>query len=386
MLPVLLPLLMTAAPGATPAPVVYSVPAPADRRSDMVTTPHGEFAGQIRGDRLVFVAGLADGPFDVRLAPYPGEGYRSGFRFVEEKGKHVDVRYDNRPVLRYVNAPRDGASANAHELSFKPFHHVFDPVKGDTLLTNGPGLAADKANLFPHHRGLFFAFNKISYGDQKDVDVWHGRKNEYVLHEKMLMTEAGSALATHRALLSWHGKDGKPFADEEREVTVYYVSPGNVGTLIDWSTTLTTKLDKVRLDGDPQHAGFHFRAAMEVSKTKANTYYVRPDGVGKPGETRNWEPKGKDPKTVNLPWDACSFLIGSQRYTVLRVPHPDNPKETRGSERDYGRFGDYFEYDLTPATPLKLKYRLWVQPGELTVEQCEKIRQGFVSPPAVTVK
>ena len=117
----------------------------------------------------------------------------------------------------------------------------------------------------------------------------------------------------------------------------------------------------VRLDGDPQHAGFHFRANMEVSKTNKETYYVRPDGRGKPGETRNWDAKGKDPKTVNLPWDACSFVVGGKRYTVLRISHPDNPKEARGSERDYGRFGDYFEYDLTPKTPLKLKYRVWAQ-------------------------
>ena len=67
-----------------------------------------------------------------------------------------------------------------------------------------------------------------------------------------------------------------------------YAVPG--GTLIDWNTSLQTKLDKVRLDGDPQHAGFHFRAAQEVAKNgKENTYYLRPDGKGKIGETRNWD-------------------------------------------------------------------------------------------------
>jgi hypothetical protein len=65
------------------------------------------------------------------------------------------------------------------------------------------------------------------------------------------------------------------------------------------------------------------------------------------------------------------------------VNHPNNPGETRGSERDYGRFGDYFEYDLTPDKPLKLKYRVWVQEGEMTVEQCEAIASAFVAPPTV---
>jgi len=210
----------------------------------------------------------------------------------------------------------------------------------------------------------------------------------------MLGTEAGPVLGRHRAAITWHGKDAATFATEDRELTVYAV-PG--GTMIDWSTILSTKLDAVRLDGDPQHAGFHFRAAQEVAAqiqaeealakkdkrnpTPADTYYLRPDGKGKPGETRNWEAKGADPKTVNLPWNAMSFVVAEKRYTVLRINHPDNPGETRGSERDYGRFGDYFEYNLTPDKPLRLRYRVWVQAGEMTVDQCNALATAFVTPP-----
>jgi len=84
---------------------------------------------------------------------------------------------------------------------------------------------------------------------------------------------------------------------------------------------------------------------------------------------------------VTLPWDACSFVVGGKRYTALRINHPDNPKETRGSERDYGRFGDYFEYELTPEKPLRVKYRVWVQEGEMTVEQCNALAAAFAAPP-----
>lgn len=302
------------------------------------------------------------------------------FKFVEKAGAPLELVVasvkDTRPVLQYFNLPRD---AKDHYYTFKPFHNVYDPVTGKTVLTNTSSKAA-KDGQFPHHRGLFFGFNRISFGDKQTADVWHGTDNVFSQHDKMLVSEAGEVLGRHRSEISWNGKDGKPFATENREVTAYS-APG--GTLIDWSTELTTKLPKVRLDGDPQHAGFHFRANMEVSKNgKANTYYLRPDGKGKPGETRNWEPKGKDSKTVNLPWNAVSFVVGEARYTVLRVNHPSNPGETRGSERDYGRFGDYFEYDLSPEKPLKLKYRVWVQPGEMTVEQCQAIADAFVNPPA----
>jgi hypothetical protein len=303
------------------------------------------------------------------------------FKFDEKKGEPLELVYGgagkSRKVLQYFDLPRDEKD---HYYTFKPFHNVYDPT-GSVMLTNPSSKKASDGQ-FPHHRGLFFGFNKVIYGDNQQADIWHGTNNVFSQHDKMLSTEAGEVLGRHRSQISWHGKDGKTFANEERELTVYATQGG---TLIDWSTVVTTALDKVRLDGDPQHAGFHFRANMEVSKTNKETYYVRPDGRGKPGETRNWEPKGKDPKTVNLPWDACSFVVGGKRYTVLRINHPDNPKETRGSERDYGRFGDYFEYDLTPKTPLKLKYRVWSQEGEMTVEQCAALAEAFVTPPAAKV-
>ncbi|MBA4062889.1 MAG: hypothetical protein C0501_04120 [Isosphaera sp.] len=302
------------------------------------------------------------------------------FEFVEKAGAPTELAVASvsgkRPVLQYFNLPRDPKD---HYYTFKPFHNVYDPTDGKLMLTNTSSKKKEDGQ-FPHHRGLFFGFNRITYGDNQTADVWHGTNDVFSQHDTMVSKEAGEVLGRHRSAISWHGKDGKTFATEEREVTAYAAAGG---TLLDWSTVLSTKLDRVRLDGDPQHAGFHFRANMEVSKNgKENTYYLRPDGKGKPGETRNWDAKGKSPAAVNLPWNAVSFVAGGKRWTVLRVNHPDNPGEKRGSERDYGRFGDYFEYDLAADKPLKLKYRVWAQEGEMTVEQCNAIAAAFVSPPA----
>jgi hypothetical protein len=324
----------------------------------------------------------AAAPAQVATARAVDNAAPAGFKFVEEKGKYVDLLFGDRKVMRYMNTPHDTTTKDTHELTFKPFHHVYDPATGETLLTNGAGLAADKALLYPHHRGLFFAFNKVSYGEGKNekCDVWHGHNGEFVSHDKFLKQDAGADKAVQTSALSWHGTDGKVFANEERTYTVYN-APG--GTMIDFNSTLTTPLDKVKLDGDPQHSGFHFRAAMEVKDHgKKDTYYLRPDGKGKMGEERNWDPSpkanpSKDPRTINLPWNAMSFVIAGKRYTVLRIDHPTNPKESRGSERYYGRFGDYFEWNLTPTTPLKIKYRVWVQEGEMTVEKCAELAKEF---------
>ena len=57
----------------------------------------------------------------------------------------------------------------------------------------------------------------------------------------------------------------------------------------------------------------------------------------------------------------------------------------RFSERDYGRFGSYFATDVPADKPLKLNYRIWVQEGEMTPEQVQRLSDDFVHPPKVTV-
>ncbi len=307
-------------------------------------------------------------------AKSPQESAQDGpFHFVDKPGEYLELRFGDRKVLRFINRPHDGSSQETHYASFKPFHELFDPETGNVLLSSSVH-PNTKEFLYPHHRGLFFGFNRISY-DGRTADNWHGNDNAYSECLRIEDQTSDSKRASHTAVIGWFGTDGEQFAEERRTVTAYNISGG---TQIDWSTRLTTTRDLVRLDGDPQHAGFHFRANQEVAKLNSkHTYYVRPDGQGQPGETRNWDPKSKDSRTINLPWNAVSFLIQDHRYTLLRINHPDNPHETRGSERDYGRFGDYFEFDLTPLKPLELKYRIWVQSGTPSVEQCAKRADEF---------
>ncbi|MCC7084694.1 MAG: PmoA family protein [Pirellulales bacterium] len=320
----------------------------------------------------------------------------ASFRWEEHPGESMDLFDGARLVLTYICKPLDESSPEAREATLKPFHHVYDP-SGKVLLTKGPG------GLFTHHRGLFFGFMKVTYDGDKVCDVWHCRDGAYQRHEKVISSEAGPVLARQRSAISWHGRASELFANEERELTVYHVPDG---TLIDFASRVAPLSGTMKVDGDPQHAGFQFRAAQEVAmqtqtgqddavnrrfiakgKLQPNpqTYYLRPDGKGKLGETRNWDAKTPEINTVNLPWNAMSIVVGGQRYTVEYMDSPNNPKEARYSERDYGRFGSYFVAEATPAAPLEVRYRLWIQSGEMTIEQAAAKDADFDEPPKVTV-
>ncbi|HTN77063.1 MAG TPA: DUF6807 family protein [Pirellulaceae bacterium] len=301
------------------------------------------------------------------------------FAWKDTPGKQMDLTFGDRSVLRYMYERVDNSNKDRRGETFKVYHHLFDP-QGERLVTKGPG------GLFPHHRGVYFGFNRISY-DGQSADVWHCNNGESQTHEGFLLQEAGPVLARHTLDIAWRGKVanvlekkelGAIFAKEKREITVYN-TPG--GLMMSFATRLETTGGKVRLDGDPQHAGVHFRASQEVpDKTAKKTYYVRPDGQAEPGKFRNWP---NDKAHVNLAWNALSFVLGEQRYTCCYLDRPENPKESRFSERDYGRFGSYFEYDLDAEHPLELNYRFWLQEGEMTVAAVAAKSADFVAPPVV---
>ncbi|QGJ72360.1 Hypothetical protein PBC10988_40790 [Planctomycetales bacterium 10988] len=316
--------------------------------------------------------------YEVKFSDEPSDW--PTFAFAESADDATDLLYKEKPVLRYIHPTFDDSSAETREATYKVFHHVFDP-SGERIVTKGPG------GLFTHHRGLFYGFNKIRYAEgQKEADTWHSRGKAYTSHEKSLSEEAGPILGRHRVMINWHGQEGEVFLTEQREMTVYAVSDGH---LIEFASKLQTKVGHVELDGDPQHAGFQFRAHNEVADSNQNlTYYLRPDGKGEMGQTKNWgkrPQKGETEDFVNLPWDVMSFVLGEQRYSVARIDHPKNPREARFSERPYGRFGSYFEYHLTEEKPLKLNYRVWLQEGEMKKPEVVALKNDFNAPPKASL-
>jgi hypothetical protein len=335
--------------------------------------------GQQYRDLHFILPSLKKGQTLALKAHLSTEAKESGdvFTWKDTPGEYTELSFGTRPVLRYVYRALDDSTKEKRDQTFKVFHHLYDPT-GKRLVTNGPG------GLYPHHRGLFFGFNKITYGDGKQVDIWHCTGDTYQGQEKFLETIGGPVLGRQRVEIAWHGKGKEVFAREERELTVYNV-PG--GQLVEFASRVKTTDGPVKLDGDPQHAGFHFRADNEVAgkEVSKQTVFVRPDGPGKPGEERNWDPRTRK-GPVNLPWNAMSFDLGGKRYTAAYLDHPANPKEARESERIYGRIGSYFEYEVTDKQPLEVRYRVWLQEGQMTVDEVAAKDTAFVSPVEVKLK
>jgi len=377
-------------------PITVLVDVPDDAKTVTMTGPDGkEFPGQLtapgllndsaKGKReLHFVLPSLGKGESVDLTATTSTEPLTGRQFAwkDTPGEYAELsctkcHEEDRPVLRYMYAAYDNSDAQRRHDTYKVFHHLYSPG-GEQIVTKGPG------GKYTHHRGIFYGFSRTGYEGKNGptkVDTWHCSGDTHLSHAGFLAEEAGKVLGRHLVAVDWCGSD-RAFAKEMRELTAYKV---NGGQMIQFNSRLISTGGKVTVDGDPQHAGFQFRASQKVAEGDQKlTYYLRTDGKGAPGETRNWG-RGND-ECANRPWNAMSFVIDEKRYTAVYIDNPNNPKEARYSERSYGRFGSYFVAEFDEENCLEVSYRLWLQDGEMTVEEASALCADFVDPPEVVVK
>ena len=307
----------------------------------------------------------------VCTAPTASVHAADGFAWKDTEGKHADLTFNGRNVARYQY---ERINDERREETYKPYHHVYD-WDGKGFITKGHG------GQFTHHRGIYFGFSKCSFTkadgtEESKQDTWHCKK-EHQTHEKFIEQTADAKTAKQTVEIDWHAKDGFVFEKETRSLMFSFAGDDLV---VDFKSTLTPTVPKMRVDGDPQHAGFQFRASNEVNnKTKGQTYYIRPKtGKAEHGKTINWSAKTDNETTRDLPWKGMSVVVGEQRYSIAYLDSPTNPKPARFSERDYGRFGSYFATDLTPEKPLTVNYRLVIRKGEYKADEIKVLSADFL--------
>ncbi len=262
------------------------------------------------------------------------------YQIVDNAKSHAEIRTpDGKPVFRYMYG-RDTSTKEKTFDTAKVYGHVVAP-DGETL-TKGPG------GLFPHHRGIFIGWNKLTHNG-KSHDLWHVR-NTAQLHQRFGANKTGASGAAIEGLIDWIGTDGDPVVRESR---TYAISPAeSVYLQVDFTSQLTAVGGDVELNGDPEHAGVQFRPSQDVAENKSATYVFHADGL--------------DPKRDrDLPWVAASFQVGDRWWTVQHMSHPDNPTGARWSAyRDYGRFGPFTVVKIAAQESVTLRYRFRITDGK----------------------
>lgn len=279
----------------------------------------------------------------------------ASFSWKDSEGKYLDLLYDGQKVTRYVYDHDESSDQRTFE-TYKVLHHLFDET-GERLLTNGPDGVNPyaKSVLYPHHRGIYIGWNKLQY-EGKSYDTWHMTKGVRQIHQAFLMKRAAVDEGGATGLIHWINGEGKVMVAEERTVTVHRPTRDRI-VLLDFETKLKAVNGEVFLGGDPEHAGFQYRAHDDVAKGPAEgkaKYLFHQDGI---------DPK----KDKDLPWVAMSYGLNGKQYRVLYMSHPDNPttEAVYSAYRDYGRFGEFFTHTIPSGETLTLKYRIQVAQGTL---------------------
>ncbi len=81
---------------------------------------------------------------------------QESFHWKDVPKEHSLLSFGSRKVLDFIDPTLDESSKEKRAETFKVYHHLYSP-SGDAVVTKGPG------GLFPHHRALFFGFNRITY-------------------------------------------------------------------------------------------------------------------------------------------------------------------------------------------------------------------------------
>jgi hypothetical protein len=329
-----------------------------------------------------------------------------GFIWDTSNEERIELLWNNKPALVCVMPELDESSPGRRIETSRPFHHIFSP-DGSIRLT--------RENLGKQQTlcGMTYGFSNFTYGKGKTCDLLHctGDAHQQALMGWLIGMELGTeedlgAIEKdenpydHVSLcqnIYWHPKatydaDGrsvqsrKSIADEHRVVGICRrIHDERQGWEIDFMSMLHTRETMpIHLGDNGNGAGLRFCATEKLAKDTANlSYYLRPNGKGKPGECLRWDPNNPNSEESinckNRRWTALCFVLNNQRYTVLCIEHPTNPKPSYYDEDASGCFGASFSADISRDESLTVIYRLWIQQGELTVNQCEKLQQEFVN-------
>ena len=262
----------------------------------------------------------------------------------ELPGRIIDIRHDGERVAGFVyGALEDG--------QIKPYLSLYDS-EGRRITNPGVDSEGSERGRFPHHRGIFIGWNRIQSDLGRD-DLWHLRSGEHMTLASIENQEATADGAKLELIINWLSADRDNELDGLliRERRTIEITRDGGRTVVDHRSDLEAARD-LRLGGDLQHAGLHFRADTEVNEVRNETRYLWSPGDLPAGGGRI--------VSDTLHWVNFRFPLHENWYSVTQLNVPEN-RSTELSWRDYGRFGFFFNDDLEAGEVRTMKGRFLIE-------------------------
>ncbi|WP_395139916.1 DUF6807 family protein [Armatimonas sp.] len=264
--------------------------------------------------------------------------------------EYVEVRYQGKEkqnaVGRFMTA-YDISDPKKREETYKPYLHIIDPETGQAI-TKGAG------GEFTHHRGIFIGWNKLTVNG-KTYDRWHMTGGEQVVKEATAnhsLSSLGQSAYILAPKIVWTGTTRDEILIEESRTMHFIPAPTGAFVQVDFTSALKAVGGDTVFDGDPEHAGLHFRPTDATDR--ANTVYLYPKADANAHKDRDY------------PWVGMTYTAEGNKYSIVMLSHPENPTGTAWSAyRNYGRFGAFYKTTIKKEETLKIQARFVVYKGEL---------------------
>ncbi len=256
-------------------------------------------------------------------------------------GEYVGIAAQGKPIGRFMMA-YDSSDPKKLEETYKPYLHILDPDTGKPI-TKGPG------GEFTHHRGIFIGWNKLTVAG-KTFDRWHMKGGEQIVKEVGVDGSAPTTISAPKIV--WTGATREETLIEESRQMRFSPAPTGAFVQVDCSSELKAVAGDTVFDGDPEHAGLHFRPTDTTDR--ANTLYLYPKADANAHKDRDY------------PWVGMTYTTEGRKYSVVMLSHPENPTGTAWSAyRNYGRFGAFYKTAIKKDETLKIQARFVIYKDEL---------------------
>lgn len=290
--------------------------------------------------------------------------FAAGAEFAyEDDGTTLWITEGGERVLGYNHGTIEPENADAEFRERYRRSSYIHPLFG----LDGDVLTEDFPDDHPHHRGVFWSWPGVHYGDQP-VDVWHVEGVRQLFEEWVEREVREESVVVH-VRNGWQltGEE-EPFVREEVRFTVHPAD--EIGRAIDFELTFTNvSEEEVTLGGE--YGGFNVRPDSS-----------RPDEqlAGAPGLL-------EDSNNADTPWaDYASRIEAEGPYSGTAIfQHPDNPDYPHEgwTLRHYGFLGQAWPqedpYLLEPGEDVTLKYRLYIHRGDAEEGEVAERFQAYIT-------